>query len=122
MAGVLQFALTNLLMISAGVMLYLVVRALPRGGEDPAAARMNIFDRWRNSPIPEKIDAQMNAFLTKFLRRLKVWVMKFDNFITDRLKGMKSAPGGNAAIDFKEIANGENGNGNDSENASIKDG
>lgn len=88
----IQFILTDILMISLGVMLYLVARSLPRV-EEEQTEKQNIFERWVSSELPEKFDVMLNNFLLKFLRRLKVALLKADNFITKHLK--KIAPNGN---------------------------
>ena len=75
-------------MLSLGAVLYLSARALPR-----------IDDR--NSPLPgtlktswivgylEKIDEFSKARAEKILRRLKVWVLKLDNYVSGRLNHFK---------------------------------
>ncbi len=80
-----MFVFTILLMVSLGVVLYLMVRALPRIAEEPAA-KENFLDRWAHSEIPEKIDAALNGFLLKFLRRVKVFALKFDNAVSAGLR------------------------------------
>jgi hypothetical protein len=72
-------------MVALGVVLYLMVRALPRVAEEPAA-KENFLDRWAHSEIPEKIDAAFNGFLLKFLRRVKVFALKFDNAVSSGLR------------------------------------
>jgi len=104
-----QFVFTNILMISLGVVLYLLVRALPRVGEDRAEGS-TILDRWAHSEIPEKVDAALNAFLEKFLRRLKLVLLKVDNALASHLKRVKPTnSNGKQQIDFKEIAAEKNG-------------
>ncbi|GEM_PF-678824 len=110
----LQFILTDILMLSFGIMLYLVARSLPRIEEEPSG-KPNMLDRWAASDIPEKIDAAFNTFLLKFLRKLKLTLLKADNVITRHLK--KIVPNGNGKrlgeltpgpkIDFKDINNSE---------------
>jgi len=108
-----EFVITNILMVSLGTILYLVVRALPRIDEEPATEKKGIFERLVTSEIPEKVDAAINSFLVKVLRRIKVLILKIDNSISSRLKKIKSEENGGAAkpiIDFKEIT-GQNKNG-----------
>ena len=80
-----MFIFTILLMVSLGVVLYLMVRALPRVAEEPAA-KESFLDRWAHSEIPEKIDAAFNGFLLKFLRRVKIFALKFDNAVSSGLR------------------------------------
>ena len=108
----LQFILTDILMISLGTILYLVARSLPLIGEEPTT-KQNMFERWVSSEMPEKFDALFNNFLLKSLRKLKLMLLKADNSITRHLK--KIAPNGNGKnlggltgspkIDFKDINN-----------------
>ena len=99
----LQFILTNILMISLGTILYLVARTLPRIDGEPSG-KENILDRLANSEIPEKVDVVLNSFLEKFLRRLKIFLMKIDNFVSERLKKISVKDGSSKAkIDFKDI-------------------
>ncbi len=85
----LQFILTTILMASLGTMLYLVARSLPRVGEE-ASDKKNFLDRLASSEIPEKIDTAFNGFLLKYLRKLKIVLLKVDNFITEKLKKISS--------------------------------
>ena len=90
-------------MISLGTILYLVARTLPRIDGEPSG-KENILDRLANSEIPEKVDAVLNSFLGKFLRRLKILLMKVDNFVSERLKKISvNGDSSKAKIDFKDI-------------------
>ena len=103
----LRFVLTDLLMLSLGAILYLIVRALPRIEEDHAArAKHSFVHRLLHSAIPHKIDLGINAYAEKFFRKLKVWLMRFDNYLTHRLKKIHTNGNGNGKpkIDFKDIS------------------
>ena len=110
----LQFILTDILMVSLGTVLYLIARSLPRIGEEPTT-KQNMFERWVASELPEKFDIAFNNFLLKLLRKLKLLLLKADNSLTHHLK--KIAPNGNGKeiggltgkpkIDFKDITNSE---------------
>jgi len=107
-----QFIFTNILMVSTGVVIYVIVRALPRLEPEPQPEKKSVLDRWIASEIPEKIDSALNGFLVKFLRKLKVLLLKVDNTLSGHLQKIKSETGGTAngngkqkpVIDFKEIA------------------
>lgn len=93
-------------MVSLSVVLYLVVRALPRIAEGQGRG---VTDLEENHPIrshiPEKVDAVLNGFLLKFLRKLKVVVLKIDNSLSKHLQRIKPEENGKKpSIDFKEIA------------------
>ncbi len=89
------FLVVNIIVISAVVMLYLAVRALPRVYEtkdgsplphDPAAA----MDSFLQSGIPEKVDTFLRGIFEKMLRRVKIVVMKIDTFTTSQLNAIRS--------------------------------
>jgi hypothetical protein len=94
----MMFVFTILLMFALGAILYLMVRALPRIVEDPQA-KESFLDRWAHSEVPEKIDAVLNGFLVKFLRRVKIIAMKFDNAVS---AGLRKAAAGEQEKDKKQ--------------------
>lgn len=117
----MMFAFTILLMLALGTVLYLMVRALPRVAEEPQS-KESFLDRWAHSEIPEKIDAAFNGFLVKFLRRVKVFALKFDNAVSAGLRKAtaeeKDKKPGFELRDIKDIvepSNGNGGNGNGGE-------
>lgn len=100
----IEFIFVTVLMICFSTVLYLMVRALPRIEESPSD-RKSFLDRWAHSEIPEKVDAAWNGFLFKFLRKVKVGVLKLDNTLAKHLQKIKTAeqePKSN--IDFREIS------------------
>ena len=101
-----QFVVTNILMVSLGIVLYLVARALPR--VDESIPTHGPLGRWVTSEIPERVDLALNSFLGKFLRRMKLFLLKIDNILTERIKKIKTENGnGKAKIDFNDITGGE---------------
>ncbi len=82
---------------SLGFVIYLMARALPRVNDNVAPPRgPNFFDRWIAKVPMAEIDQNINSFLAKFLRKLKIVVMKVDNFINHRLgKLSKKTDSGN---------------------------
>ena len=100
-----QFIITNVLMISVGAVLFILVRALPRLGEESSEVKMSILERWVASELPEKIDKTLNSFLEKFLRKSHVWLLKVDNNVSHWLKRVRpNSNGTKAGFDFKDIA------------------
>ena len=102
----IEFIATTILMLCLSTVLYLMVRALPRVQEDPADSQ-GFLDRWAHSEVPEKVDAAINGFLLKFLRKVKVTVLKLDNSLARHLQKIKAEESENekkASIDFKEIS------------------
>lgn len=100
-----MFIADSILMIALSAMLYLMVRALPRIAEEPPAEKPGLLDRWARSQFPEKVDNAWNRFLSKFLRQIKVFILKIDNALSGYLQKVKPEDAGKKpAIDFKEIA------------------
>lgn len=99
----MEFIFTIILMVCLGTVLYLTVQALPRIEEVPLNEK-GFLERWATSEMPEKIDAAFNNFLLKFLRKLKVMVLKFDNSLSKHLQKVKPEADKRPAIDFKEIS------------------
>jgi len=108
----MEFIFTTILMICLGTVLYLTVQALPRIEEVPTEEK-GFLERWAHSEMPERIDAAFNNFLVKFLRRVKVLVLKLDNSLSKHLQKIKPEEDKRPNIDFKEISG--QGNKEDSE-------
>jgi len=70
------------------MMLYLLARTLPRL-EESQTDRKGFLERWFASDIPEKVDLVLNQFLVKFLRKLKVLLLRVDNSLSTHLKKIK---------------------------------
>jgi hypothetical protein len=71
------------LMGSLAVIVYLMALAVPRIEED----KKEIGSKNGVVPLPlDKLDAQLNKWKDRILRRLKVFVMKADNYISKQLK------------------------------------
>lgn len=100
-----QFILTDIVMLSLGALLFMVARALPRITEDgPAQAKPTLVERWFMSDLPHKVDAILVSGMKKLFRRLKITLMKVDNYLTGRLKDMSNGTDGKPKIDFDDIA------------------
>ncbi|MDR3582061.1 MAG: hypothetical protein P4L67_02175 [Candidatus Pacebacteria bacterium] len=103
-----EFIFSTILMLCLGTVLYLTVRALPRIEEAPAGegeVPKNLFERWAHSELPEKIDAAFSGFMLKFLRRVKIIVLRIDNAIAKGLRKVQPQENrANTSIDFKEIS------------------
>ena len=103
----LLFIATDIFMLAIGAVLYLMVRALPRVSED-ASDRQGLLDRWAHSEVPEKIDAVMDAFLLKMVRKLKVFILKIDNALSRHLRKINADEGSAKAVaDFGDFVSGQ---------------
>jgi hypothetical protein len=84
-----------------------MVRALPRVSEE-ASDRPGMLDRWAHSDLPERLDAAFDAFLLKFLRKLKIFIMRLDNAISKHLRKINIGDEANtkAIVDFGDFVSG----------------
>ena len=103
----LFFIATDVFMLALGVVLYLMVRALPRVPDD-SSDRQGFLDRLAHSEVPEKIDAAMDAFLLKMVRKLKVFILKIDNALSRHLRKINADEGSAKAVaDFGDFVSGQ---------------
>jgi hypothetical protein len=96
----------NILLIGAGLMILLFIRALPRMNET-MPDRRSMFERWLTSKLPEKIDAVARGVFLRTLRRLKVFTLRVDNSINQKLQRMKLESGESVSggkIDLKKVS------------------
>jgi len=85
-----DFILQTSIVLSLGVIIYLIARAVPRITESGTALpRQNTFDRFISRLPLTEIDSAFNSFLEKFLRKAKVLIMKIDNLITNWIGKVK---------------------------------
>ncbi|TSC60367.1 MAG: hypothetical protein LiPW15_245 [Parcubacteria group bacterium LiPW_15] len=98
------FIITNIFLISLAAILFMVARVLPRIETPAEEIKQSPLEKWVTSGVPEKVDAVLNAFFAKFLRRAKVVIMRVDNSVTNRLQNFAKKEGnGKPKPDFKEI-------------------
>jgi ABC-type amino acid transport substrate-binding protein len=97
-----NFILQIAIMLSLGTVIYLMARAVPRMGDEISKPPVK-FDRWIDSIKLEKIDIFLNNFIEKFLRKIKLFLMKLDNVTNDYLdKIKKTKPNGNSQKSSEE--------------------
>lgn len=82
---------------SLGAMIYLVSRALPRINDIEAETSTPLarFDSFLAKLPLEKLDAVFGNFLEKALRRLRVGVLRIDNWLNNRINQVKETNGTN---------------------------
>lgn len=84
--------LTNIIMlVSLAVMIYLLARALPRvsDADHNTVTHTSAFDKLMDRLPMERLDTALSSFLEKFLRKLKLIVLKIDNVINNYLAQIK---------------------------------
>ena len=88
-----NFLLQIIVFVSLGLIIYLMARALPRVSDVEPRRGPNIFDRLIKKVPTQKIDQGINSFLVKSLRKIKVVLLKIDNFINHRLGKLSKKTG-----------------------------
>ncbi|MDO8585199.1 MAG: hypothetical protein Q7R85_03740 [bacterium] len=85
--------LTNItLVVSSGVIIYLLARALPRVPDVELSpnAEPGAFERFMRRIPLAKIDTALSAFFEKWLRKMRVMVLKTENIVSAGIKRMQS--------------------------------
>lgn len=80
-------------MAGLGIMIYLIARAAPRVGDDIAhdvKDQLSKLDRIFSHAQFEKFDVLFNNLVEKGLRKLKLLLMKLDNFTNEYLDKIRS--------------------------------
>lgn len=99
-----EFILTNLLLISFGGILYIIAKTIPKIEIDSAdkLEKKGIIEKFIVSDLPHKFDYLLNFYTGKFLRKLKVLILRFDNYLTLKLKSM-NLNNNDKKIDFSDL-------------------
>lgn len=107
------FLLQILIVVSLGVVLYLMVRALPRVSDvDTTPVSAEPAPHWLMERL-EKLDEEMLTATEKLLRRMRVALLKLDNSLTLKLKRFKREVPGETGFSLEgEGAEKKNSNGN----------
>lgn len=96
----IEFILQIILILSAGTMVYMFARALPRieGGEvlPPSKIWLRLEAAVKSLPL-QKIDAFLNGILEKFLRKARVVVMKLENAVNAGIHKVRNGKNGSGA-------------------------
>jgi hypothetical protein len=109
-----SFILQSLMMLSLGVVLYLLARALPRIDDSELNPPVRNIHHQRLTAYLEKIDGWINYFLERFLRKLRLFLMKLDNTVSQKLgKFKKDALAKETGFPVPDAGNGEKKDGGD---------
>lgn len=76
-----DFVIQIALVVSLGIVIYLLAKAMPRISDSATTASYNKIDQLLAKVPLAKIDAALNSFFEKLLRKFKVVVLKVDNLI-----------------------------------------
>ena len=101
----MELIFLNILLVGACLVIWLLIRALPRMEKETHESK-GWFERWLISELPGKIDAFVSTFWVRTLRRFKVFVLRVDNSLTQKLQRMKLESGEGIKgekIDLKKV-------------------
>lgn len=101
----MEILFLNILLVGAGLIVWLLVRALPRVTEETPGGK-SWFERWLTSELPGKIDAFTSTLWVRTLRRFKVFVLRLDNVLNQKIQRMKLESGDGIKgdkIDLKKV-------------------
>jgi hypothetical protein len=84
-----SFILETLIFLSLGAIILVLARALPRIEDESSAGYLRKGKMSGKIPL-DKIDESLNLVLHKALRRMKIFIMKADNLVTNKLKSFRS--------------------------------
>lgn len=100
-----EFILTNILLISFGTILYFIAKTIPRIENDQnIEEKRGILEKFIISDLPHKFDYLLNFYSGKILRKLKVLILRFDNYLTIKLKSI-NLNNNDKKINFDDLNN-----------------
>ena len=89
-----DFILNLIFFGSLGIILFLLARALPRLTENGTESHpVGAFDRFVSRLPLKEVDARLNGYVEKFLRKAKVFILRFDNSLNERLERLRRTNG-----------------------------
>ncbi len=109
-----NFILQIALMVSLGVIIYLFARAVPRVNDEVTASnRRNILAEWVSSLPLHKLDTAFSNFLEKFLRRVRLILMRLENSVAGYLTEVRKSNSAKSRNgEARSTLFSKNGNGN----------
>ncbi len=86
-----NFIVEMSMLVSLGLIVYLFARAVPRIAHNKPedVQPLSGFDRFVGRLPLEKIDRGLHSFFEKTLRKIRIVLMKVDNYINSHLKNLK---------------------------------
>ncbi|MFA4999563.1 MAG: hypothetical protein WC519_02470 [Parcubacteria group bacterium] len=86
-----SFVLETIIFLALGALILLLARALPRIEDETTVHRPRkekLTQIAKKIPL-DKIDDSLNLIVHKALRKIKIVIMKADNFVTEKLKNVR---------------------------------
>ena len=100
-----EFVLQLVLVVSGGILLYLVARTLPRLDEtDTTPGPRHMLPEWAMRYL-ERADKELISFFERIVRTLRVLLMKFDNVLGDRMRKLRRSGGNGDGNGLKSLEN-----------------
>ena len=101
-----DFILQLFLITSLAIIIYLMARALPRIEEGgPRVTAYDYLEGWVKKLPLAKIDNSLNIYVEKTLRKTRVVVMRFDNFLHNHLNNKKNGDQNGSSVEFLKAIN-----------------
>ena len=94
-------------MLALGMILYLVARTLPRIKDGDIDAPKTLKPHWIMIYF-EKADEWLKPQFEKWLRRVKVWILKLDNWVSGKLSSFKKEASRETKIPLEGDNNSDN--------------
>ncbi len=83
-------------MLSLGTIFFMLVRSLPRIKEgEEKKEKKSLFEKWLVSELPEKADLYMSNLLVKWVRRIRIFILRMDNILGNHLNKINPHSGKN---------------------------
>jgi hypothetical protein len=102
----IETVIGNLVIVAVGIMLVLLARALPRIDVSvlQTPEGKGKLSRIFSSELIERVDDTVSQITEKTFRKLRVGVLKFDNYLSSRIKKInEEAKVEEKKIDFEDI-------------------
>ena len=89
-----NFILQTIVMVSFGIIIYVMARALPRVTDTtPVSPKRDYVGAFIKRFPLEKADATVTGVIDKLLRKLKIVILKLDNALSKHLQRLKEPHG-----------------------------
>ena len=107
MLDLIQFIIVIVIIVSSSFIIYASLKSIARlDNINSPGIQGSLWERWTRSGISEIFDKKLNKVLHRFLRKIKIFILKTDNKLTYWLKKTRDEDNGNgnSQADFKEIS------------------
>lgn len=92
-------------MLSLGTVVYLIAKAVPRINDEEFKKNPSVLPSHGFMSFLERVDDRLKIISEKFLRWLRIWILKLDNWITGHLKKFKKETAKETGFDMENTSN-----------------